>query len=245
MSRIVAQGGVLEFDESFAAGSRQREKLEEVLFGERLLFRRPLHFDNCARAGENEVCVRVGTGVLRIVQVKNRSPLVYPTAHCRDMIGQRLFIHDTTGLHLRKRVVERHKSTGDRRGTGTAVRLNDIAIDLDLALAEGLQVDHGTQTAANQPLNFERAATLPAAGRLSVRALVRGPGSIPYSAVTQPRPELRNQGGTRSSRLAVHRTCVSPNRAMHDPSACFENPGSRTISRSSSARRPDGRMPLP
>ncbi len=46
-------------------------------------------------------------------------------------------------------------------------------------------------------------------------------GSMPYSAVTQPLPELRIQPGTFSSRLAVQSTCVSPNFTRQEPSACF------------------------
>ncbi len=47
-------------------------------------------------------------------------------------------------------------------------------------------------------------------------------GSMPYSAVTQPLPPPRSQPGTRSSRLAVHSTCVSPNRTRQEPSAYLE-----------------------
>ena len=67
-------------------------------------------------------------------------------------------------------------------------------------------------------------------------------GSMPYSAVTQPLPELRIQPGTFSSRLAVHITCVSPNFTRHEPSACFDTPRSNEIARISSASRRDGRM---
>ena len=35
-------------------------------------------------------------------------------------------------------------------------------------------------------------------------------GSMPYSAVTQPLPVLRRNGGTRSSTLAVQMTFVLP-----------------------------------
>src|SRR5690349_20025472 len=65
---------------------------------------------------------------------------------------------------------------------------------------------------------------------------------MPYSAVTQPRPELRIHGGTRSSTEAVHSTCVSPNRTRHEPSAWREKPGSSEILRSWSGARPDGRI---
>ena len=44
-------------------------------------------------------------------------------------------------------------------------------------------------------------------------------GSMPYSAVTQPLPVLRRNGGTRSSTLAVQITLVRPASMKTDPSA--------------------------
>src|SRR6516164_7233673 len=83
----------------------------------------------------------------------------------------------------------------------------------------------------------------PRAASRSVRVAVDR-GNIPYSAVTQPRPVLRRNGGTRSSTEAVHSTCVSPNFAKHEPSAYFATPGSRLIGRIASVARPEGRMLL-
>ena len=65
---------------------------------------------------------------------------------------------------------------------------------------------------------------------------------MPYSAVTQPFPVLRKNGGTRSSTVAVHSTWVSPNFARHEPSAYFATPGSRLTGRIRSGVRPEGRM---
>jgi hypothetical protein len=66
----------------------------------------------------------------------------------------------------------------------------------------------------------------PRAASRSVRVWVDR-GSMPYSAVTQPRPELRMNGGTFSSTVAVHSTLVSPKRARQEPSAYFATLGSR------------------
>ena len=65
---------------------------------------------------------------------------------------------------------------------------------------------------------------------------------MPYSAVTQPWPELRRNGGTFSSTQAVHSTWVSPNFTRHEPSAWREKPGSREMGRSWSGARPEGRI---
>ncbi len=66
------------------------------------------------------------------------------------------------------------------------------------------------QAAAHQTLDLHlvRPSSLPARSRgLRGRVL---PGSMPYSAVIQPRPCPSIQGGTRGSTLAVHRSVVRP-----------------------------------
>src|SRR3546814_13832162 len=68
---------------------------------------------------------------------------------------------------------------------------------------------------------------------------------MPYSAVTQPWPLPRSQGGSRSSTLALHSTCVSPNLMRHEPSAWRVKPGIISITRIWSGERPDGRMNAP
>src|SRR5476649_1624796 len=67
-------------------------------------------------------------------------------------------------------------------------------------------------------------------------------GSMPYSAVTQPFPELRRNGGTRSSTLAVQMTLVLPALMSTDPSAWIVYSGISVVSRSSSAGRLSDRM---
>ena len=90
-------------------------------------------------------------------------------------------------------------------------------------------------------ISWVRPDCLPRAASRSVRVWVER-GSMPYSAVTQPRPVLRIQGGTRSSTEAVHSTWVSPNFTRQEPSAWREKPGSRETVRSWSGARPEGRM---
>ena len=62
---------------------------------------------------------------------------------------------------------------GDRGGAGASVRLQYIAVDLYLALAQLAEIGHRPQAAADQPLNFDRPAVhLPAL----VPRLARGGG---------------------------------------------------------------------
>ncbi len=61
-------------------------------------------------------------------------------------------------------------------------------------------------------------------------------GSIPYSAVTQPRPEPISQRGTLSCTEAVQITRVSPIEISAEPVAVRTNPGSIVAGRSWSRR---------
>jgi hypothetical protein len=63
-------------------------------------------------------------------------------------------------------------------------------------------------------------------------------GSIPYSAVTQPRPLPTIQRGTLSSTEAVQMTRVSPAEISAEPVALRTKPGSISSGRSSCGARP-------
>src|SRR5215470_11095131 len=70
-------------------------------------------------------------------------------------------------------------------------------------------------------------------------------GSMPYSAVIQPRPWPLSQGGRRSSKVAVTSTWVSPNFTKQDPSAYLTTARSKVTARSSSGSRRLGRIASP
>src|SRR6185312_12410064 len=86
-----------------------------------------------------------------------------------------------------------------------------------------------------------RPLCLPAEASRRVRSKVAR-GSMPYSAVTQPRPWPFSQGGRRSSSVAVTSTWVSPNFTRQEPSAYLTTPRSRVTARSWSGARRLGRM---
>jgi hypothetical protein len=52
-----------------------------------------------------------------------------------------------------------------------------------------------------------------------------------YSAVTQPLPVLRRNGGTVVSTLAAQSTCVFPALMKAEPSAVFRKPGTISTGR--------------
>ena len=67
-------------------------------------------------------------------------------------------------------------------------------------------------------ISIVRPPTLPCDASRVVRVLVAR-GSIPYSAVTQPLPVPRRNGGTRSSTEAAQITLVWPTSMSTEPSA--------------------------
>ena len=67
-------------------------------------------------------------------------------------------------------------------------------------------------------ISWVRPDCLPCAASRRPRVWVAR-GSMPYSAVTQPWPRPRRNGGTLSSTLAVTRTLVWPKVTRHEPSA--------------------------
>ena len=68
------------------------------------------------------------------------------------------------------------------------------------------------------------------------------PGSIEYSAVTQPLPAAPHPAGHVSSIEAVHSTLVRPNAPGSNPTAWSVKSRSKVMGRSSSGARPSGRM---
>ena len=113
---------------------------------------------------------------------------------------------------------------------------------IDLALAQRVEpVTARSERPIRRWISCVRPDCLPRAASRAVRVLVER-GSMPYSAVTQPLPVLRRNGGTRSSTVAVHRTWVSPKRTRQEPSAWRAASSSRLTVRSWSWARPEGRI---
>ena len=82
-----------------------------------------------------------------------------------------------------------------------------------------------------------RPSWLPRVASRALRSPVEA-GSIPYSAVTQPRPLPAIHLGTPSWAEAVQITRVSPTEISAEPVAVRTNPGSISVGRSSPGARP-------
>src|SRR5579872_1017235 len=89
------------------------------------------------------------------------------------MVAQDVGLDHVARLHPTEAIGERDPGAGDRGGARSAIGLEHVAIDRDLALAERFQVDGGAQRAADQALDFDGAAVLLSGGGLAAGALQR------------------------------------------------------------------------
>src|SRR5271170_7758552 len=191
-----------------AAG--QREQFQELRLAERRAFGRALHLDQSARPGPHEIRVGLGGRILGVVEIEQRFALDDPAGDSGDVILQRALAQDRAGRHPFQAIAERDAGAGDGGGPRAAVRLQHVAIDRDLTLAQLRQIDDGAQRTADQALNLLGAAGDLAGGRLAPRArrgrarqhcIFRGHPAPPLPA--QPRRRLVfERGGAENMRVA-------------------------------------------
>src|SRR6516165_11280536 len=144
-------------------------------FGEQRLVERGtlgrrLNLDDPAGASQHEIRVGFGLGVLGIIEVEHRRPGDDPAGDRSHAVAQWQAGQEPARDQPLARLVQSHIAASHRRGAGTAIRLQHVAIDADLALAEPGQVDDRAQAAPDQPLDLLGASALPPAGRLAVGA---------------------------------------------------------------------------
>ncbi len=83
------------------------------------------------------------------------------------------------GHQLVERQLEGHEAARDGRAARAAVGLQHVAVHVDRALAEGLEVDHAAQRAADQALDLHGAAVRAPLRHVALLALAGGRGQHP------------------------------------------------------------------
>ena len=83
--------------------------------------------------------------VLGIVEVEHRGSFADAARDGSDMVAQNFGFDHVARFHPVETVRKRDPRAGDRCRARTAICLNNIAIDCDLALAQRLQIDHRTK----------------------------------------------------------------------------------------------------
>ena len=165
----------------------QREQAVHLRTRESQALRCALHFHKMSRARHHHVHVGVAGCVFGVFQIQQRHAL--HDAH-RDG-GHGSDDGRLGNLACSQQAIDsvlgRDKSTGNGSGTRSAIGLQHIAIELDRAFTELLQVKNGAHGTANQSLYLLCAAALLAPCRLTV---VAGMGSTGQHAVLGRDPAL-------------------------------------------------------
>ena len=152
----------------------------------------------------------MGGAVLGIVQVEDGHPLVDADGDGGDLGGQGVTLQLTPIHELLQRIPQGHPGTTDGRGAGAAIGLDDVAIQGQGALPQGLEVHRLAQGAADEALDLQGATPLLALGRLAGGALAGGAGQHavlrrdPAAALTleKGRDPLLDAGGAQHAGVA-------------------------------------------
>ena len=189
--------------------SAERQQLVERLPLERRPFRRALHLDEPAVAGLDDVHVDVGARILVVGEIEHRH-----AADDADARGGDVVLHRIALICPLSRILCSASTSATKPPVIDAVRVPPSA----WMTSQSTQIVRSPSSVSratdrsDRPIrrwiSCVRPPTLPAVASRCVRVDVAR-GSMPYSAVTQPLPVLRRNGGTRSSTLAVQMTRVA------------------------------------
>src|SRR6516164_6520927 len=128
------------------------QHLGEERLVERGTFGGRLDLDDPAGSGKHKIRIGFGLRILGIVEVEHCRPRDDPAGDRGNRVAQWQTLQEPNRHQVLTRLVQRHVAAGDRSGAGAAIRLQDIAIDADLAFAEPGQIDDSAQAAPDQPL---------------------------------------------------------------------------------------------
>src|ERR1035441_312598 len=109
---------------------------------------RRLHFDNLFAAGNDQVHVHIGARVFFVTEIKHDLAIHDADASGGHVVANRNGLEHAGFDHGGQGKTHGDESSGDGGGSGTAVSLDDVAIDEDGAFAELTHVGDGAQGAA-------------------------------------------------------------------------------------------------
>ena len=169
-------GGLLVLQQLGDAFLAKREQLGECGRAEGGAFGGALNFDDVAGGGHYEVDVAVAAGVFGVVQIEQGHAADDTERHGGYGFADRAMREFACGQELADGQMQGDVCAGDAGGAGTAVGLDYVAIDQDLAFAQPAQIYGGTQGAADQALDFLGAAGLLALGGFTAHTAGGGGG---------------------------------------------------------------------
>jgi hypothetical protein len=121
-------------------------------------------------ARHHDVHVGVASRVFGVIQIEHWRAADHANRHrCDKIVGARHGRRDRCARHQPSASASATQGAGNRRAAGSAVRLQDVAIDLDRALAKRREIRYRAQASSDQAVVFPACARLSAVGCLAAR----------------------------------------------------------------------------
>ena len=134
------------------------EHLVELRAGVGVLFGGGLGLDEAAVGEHDNVHVDGCAGVLFIAEVEEGVAVDDADGGCGDHLAEGRGLECSGGDEFLERDGEGYGGSGNGRGAGSAVGLEDVAVEDDGALAKGLHIDDGAEATADESLDLVGAA---------------------------------------------------------------------------------------
>lgn len=161
--------------------------LLELIGRERGLLRGSLHFDESPASRHDEVHVDLGGRILAVIEVEERFPFHDADADGGNAVRKNLS-RARGQVGVSDGVRECDKSARDTGGPRPTVGVQNVTIDPNRPTIERLQIHHGPQASADEPLDFDRSPIgLPFVASFSGRsgagehAVFRRQPTLPFS----------------------------------------------------------------
>ncbi len=134
------------------------EHLVELLAGVGVVFGGGLGFDEAAVGEHDDVHVDGGAGVFFVAEVEEDVAVDDADGGGGDHLFEGRGLQGSGGDEFSEGEGEGDAGSGDGGGAGASVGLEDVAVEDDGALAEGLHVDDAAEDAADEALDLVGAA---------------------------------------------------------------------------------------
>src|SRR5690606_5349510 len=171
-------------------------KIQQAVQGravEGLAFGRALDFHEVPAAGHDDVHVRAAGRVFFVVQVQHGRAVGQTDRYGGQLIADGVALQQALllqGAHGQRGC---DPGAGDAGAAGAAIGLDDVAVDVQRALPQALQVEYGAQAASDQALDLLGAAALLAARRFAIGARMgRARQHAVFGRHPAPRPALQD-----------------------------------------------------
>ena len=125
---------------------------------EGIVLRTPLQLDEPAVIRHHDVEIDLRRRVVNVVEIERRRAFADADGNRRHAVNDRILRNELLLEELLHGDLKGDHTARNRRTTRAAVRLNDITVDDNLALAQRLHISDCAQRAADQTLNLRAAA---------------------------------------------------------------------------------------